>query len=168
MILSNYWKWLDGIMTSNPNSSEYYDPSQDIGLKNMSGDTAYISLSTSNNERRYRNRNIRDGAARLGSGSGEITASDYSMSDDCTSSISNLEYTVNSSGTDDGFNMTIAISGTNNSGSELTITEVGYCKFVSSEQDGDNNVLICKTKLNTPLTLPAGSNFLINIAWNEA
>lgn len=168
MILSNYWKWLNGILTTNPTSSSYYDPSNDIGLKNLNGATALISLGSSDDTRRYRNRNINDGSIRLGSGSGDITASDYSMSDDCTSSVSNLSFTVNSAGTDEGLSRTISVSGQNSSGAELTITEVGYCKFVSTEQDGDNNVLICKTKLNTPLTVSAGGNFLINVSWNEA
>lgn len=167
MILANYWKWLNGILTSNPTSTSYDDPVSDIGLKDKNGDAAYITLSSSDSTRRYRVRDINDGAIWLGSGNGDIAATDYAMSSDCTASISDLNYTINSAGTDEGLSRTIAVTGTNNSGNSITITEVGYAKFVEGEQHGNTYVLIAKNKLNEALTVADGSSFLINVAWSE-
>lgn len=168
MILSNYWKWLNGALTYNTESSEYYDPSQNVGLVDINGETGYLSYSSSNGDRRYANRNINNGSVRLGSGDAEVTVNDYAMSNDCTSSISSLSYTINSAGTDEGLSRTITITGINSSGNAMTITEAGYCKYVSSEENGDHYVLVVKTKLNTPLTVQPNSAFKIDITWNEA
>ena len=44
MILSNYWKWLNGALTINPTSTSYTDPSQNVGLVDINGSDAYISF----------------------------------------------------------------------------------------------------------------------------
>lgn len=168
MILSNYWKWLNAILTTNPTSTEYYDPASDIGLKDLNGATTYISLSSSDATRRYRVRNINDGSVRVGNGNGEITADDYAMSGDITDNISNLNYSINSAGTDEGLNRTIAISGINNTANNITITEVGYCKYIEAEQHDSAQVLFAKVQLSEPVLVAAGGNFLINLSWIEA
>ena len=167
MIVSNYWKWLNSILTTNPTSDSYYDPVSDIGLKDKNGSAVSITLSSSDATRRYRVRNFNDGTIWLGSGNDEIAATDYAMSNDCTASISNLNFTINSAGTDEGLSRTIAVTGTNNSGNTITITEVGYAKYIEAEQAGNAFVLFSKTKLAEPLTVTDGSNFIINIAWEE-
>ena len=170
MILTNYWKWLNITQTTNAYNNDYYNPTYNIGLIDLNGDETPISPNTDSGG--WESRNFENGAIRFGSGTDDVAITDYSMNNDCTSSIGNIEYNMTSSGTEEGFSRTITVTGYNNSGSELTITEVGYAKAIQwySRDDGwhDNSILFCKTKLNTPLFLPAGANFLIDISWNEA
>ena len=170
MILNNYWKWLNICQTTNAFNDEYYSPVYNIGLKNINGDTVSISPNTDSGG--WPSRNFANATVRFGSGSTDITADDYAMSDDCTSSISNVNVTFTSAASEDGLHRTISVTGINNSGSEVTITEVGYYKAIQwySRDDGwhDENVLFSKTKLSEPLTLADGESFLINLAWNEA
>ena len=168
MILSNYWKWLNGALTINPTSTSYTDPTQDVGLVDLEGSTAYISFSTSDTDRRYNNRNINVGMVRLGGGTGEIGYNDYAMSDDLINNLTISDWQIANGISDAGLERTITVTGRNTFGASVTITEVGYCKKVSSEEYGDRYVLVAKTKLATPLTVPAGASFYINVSWVEA
>lgn len=162
MILSNYWKWLDLILKNSFGSGS---SDTATGMKDVSGNTGYMDMSS--DTRAINCRDFNDGSIYLGSGDDEITANDYAMSDDCTSNIGNLNYTINSAGTDEGLARTITITGYNASESELTITEAGYAKRTVSYNHSTQYIIMAKTKLNEPLTVPSGSNFLINLAWNE-
>lgn len=168
MILSNYWKWLNGALTINPTSTSYTDPSQDVGLVNLDGTTAYISFSSSDPDRRYNNRNINVGMVRLGGGSAAIGYDDYAMSDDLINNLTISDWNIANGVSDAGLERTITVTGRNTFGSAVTITEIGYCKKVSSEEYGDYYVLVAKTKLDTPLTVEAGASFYINVSWVEA
>jgi len=174
MILNNYWKWLNICQTTNAYNTDYNAPIYSIGLIDTTGVEKPISPNDSGGgwNETGAPRNFAMGSILFGSGNDDISATDYSMSNDCTSSIGNVNFTITSSANNDGFSRTITVTGYNNSGSELTITEVGYAKALRwHDKDLGNqyySALFCKTKLNEPLTLPAGGNFLINLAWNEA
>lgn len=174
MILNNYWKWLNICQTTQGYNNDYNAPIYNIGIIDTMGVERAISPNDSQSGWIEPNapRKFASGSILFGSGNDDISATDYAMSNDCTSSIGNVNYTITSSATDNGFSRTITVTGYNNSGSELTITEVGYAKGLRwhDREEGNQNysALFCKTKLNEPLTLPAGGNFLINIAWNES
>ena len=174
MILNNYWKWLNICQTTKAYNDDYNAPVYNIGIIDTTGNKKPISPNDSSSgwsEANHWCRNFAIGSILFGSGNDDISATDYSMSNDCTSSVGNVNYNVTSSANDDGFSRTITITGYNNSGSELTITEVGYAKSLFwHDRDLGNqyySALFCKTKLNEPLTLPVGGNFLINLAWTE-
>lgn len=169
MIVSNYWKYLNAILTKSP-----WDVTgdQDIGLVALGGEAGWIDLGND----QYRgavNRNFNIGTVVVGTGDTEPAASDYCMANDCTSSISNLNYTINSSGTA-GLQRTITISGTNNTSDTLVLKEVGYAKTAQTyewhteDHEKTKNILMCRVLLNEPLEVAAGASFLINLAWNEA
>jgi hypothetical protein len=170
MILNNYWKWLNITQTTNAYTDDYYAPVYNIGLKNLSGSEAAISPNSSQGG--WETRNFANATVRFGSGSGAITADDYAMSNDCTDDIDSINVSVTSAASDDGITRTMTITGINNSGNDVTITEVGYDKVIQwySRDDGwhTEHVLFSKTKLSEPLTLADGDSFLINLAWNEA
>ena len=168
MILSNYWKWLNGALTINPTSTSYTDPTQDVGLVDINGSVGYISFSSSDPDRRYNNRNISVGMVRLGGGDDEIGYDDYEMSDDLINNVTISDWQIANGVSDAGLERTITVTGRNTSDSSTTITEVGYCKKISSEEYGDAYVLVAKTKLATPITVPAGASFYINVSWVEA
>jgi len=167
MILSNYWKWLNGALTFNPTSTSYTDPTQDVGLIEIGGDPAYISYSSSDPTRRYANRNINQGSVRLGGGNGEIGYNDYAMSYDLINDLTISDWNILNGVSDAGLERTITVTGRNTSNSSVTITEVGYCKQVYSEEYGERSVLIAKNKLNTPLEVQPNESFYINMAWLE-
>lgn len=174
MILNNYWKWLNICQTTNAYNDDYNPPVYSIGIIDTTGVEKAISPNdgTGGWNDSGAPRNFTMGSILFGSGNDDISATDYSMSNDCTSSIGNVNFNITSSANDNGFSRTITVTGYNNSGSELTITEVGYAKALRWH-DRDYgyqrySALFCKTKLNTPLVLPAGANFLIDISWNEA
>ena len=105
---------------------------------------------------------------RLGGGSGEIGYNDYAMSDDLINNLTITDWQIANGVSDAGLERTITVTGRNTWGASVTITEVGYCKKVSAEEEGDKYVLVAKTKLATPLTVPAGASFYINVSWVEA
>lgn len=170
MILNNYWKWLNICQTTNAYNTSYYAPRYNIGIIDLNGDETPISPNTDDGG--WDTRNFENGSIKFGSGDDSITANDYAMSNDCTSSIGNISFSVTSAGTENGLERIFTITGYNSSGAELTITEVGYAKAIKwySSDDGwsNNSTMFCKTKLDAPLVLPAGANFLINLSWNEA
>lgn len=170
MILNNYWKWLNITQTTNGYNTDYNPPVYNIGLKNISGDTVPISPNTDNGG--WETRNFANATVRFGSGSGAITADDYAMSNDCTDDLGSINVSVTSAASEDGITRTMTITGLNNSGDDVTITEVGYAKIIQWH-DRDSGMkteytLFSKTKLSEPLTLADGDSFLINLAWNEA
>ena len=170
MILNNYWKWLDATLKTYFHSESYYDPTTDIGMKNLSGEDAPISLASNSDETAWESRNFENGEMRFGSGTGSTTAEDYSVATDITDSLSNLSLSISSAGTN-GLDRTFTATGANNSGSAITITQVGSAKTVKW-YDNDTGyhtekVLFCKTTLTTPITVEDGDSFLINLAWNE-
>ena len=129
MILNNYWKWLDAILKTYFYSESYNDPTTDIGMKDLSGNDAPISLASSSNETAWESRNFENGEMRFGSGTGSATADDYALATDITDSLSNISLSISSAGTN-GLDRTFTVTGTNNSGSAITITQVGYAKTV--------------------------------------
>ena len=168
MILNNYWKYLNAILTISPWAGSN---DTNIGMTDLGGGEAWIDLGTDEN-RGSVNRNFNNGSVVVGSGDTEPAASDYCMANDCTSSISNLNYTINSSGTA-GLQRTITISGTNNTSGSITIKEAGYVKNLrtynnhGSEESIYNAALMCRVLLDTPIIVNAGDSFLINITWDE-
>lgn len=170
MILNNYWKWLNITQTTNAFSNDYYPPVYNIGLKNLSGSETAISPNSDSGG--WETRNFANAAVRFGSGNDDITPDDYAMSSDCTDNIGSINVNVTSAASDDGITRTMVITGINNSGNDVTITEVGYAKVIQwySRDDGwhTDYALFSKTKLSEPLTLADGESFLINLAWNES
>lgn len=171
MILSNYWKWLDGVLKTDIYSDGYYDPTEDLGLVNTSGNAVLITLASSEHEVAWYSRDINNAEILFGSGSGSIAVDDYAMSSDCTSSLSDISFTQSSTGTNAGLNRTYTITGTNDGENSVTIREVGIAKNIKWHDRNDgyqtSSILIAKVKLATALTVAPNENFIINLAWNE-
>jgi hypothetical protein len=171
MILSNYWKWLDGVLKTDSWTDAYYDPAENLGLVDMDGINVPITIQSSEHSNAWYSRNINNATIAFGSGNGSITADDYEMDTDVTSDLSNINFTENSVGSNEGLTRTYAITGTNSGSSNVTITEVGLVKHIKyyDRNDGyqEKDVLFEKVKLATALTVAPNENFIINLAWNE-
>ena len=110
---------------------------------------------------------------KVGTGTTDPAITDYSIETDVTSSFSsvstNTTYSVNE---DNHFVCTITWTGTNTSGADITITEVGgvvSCADLSSTTDPSNtnttlrSVLMFRQILVTPVVVSAGNTASITI-----
>lgn len=171
MVLSNYWKALKLATIFNGYDQPRYI---DLGLVKINGDRSESILYS--NEYRYQsliqyNTKIRQfNGVRVGIGTGQIQPSDYCLFNDITSDISNLEFEVMHSTLDNKFSSIINISGINNTGSEITITELGITKTFIINTTGAQGapIMLAKLLLNRPVTVPANGAFAFTIEWDEA
>lgn len=170
MVLKNYWRWLKAITEYNPG---YSNESIDIGLIDISGTSALMALGGTPLDRVQRgvglNRMLTSYfSVRVGSGTTEITSEDYALSNDITDSLSSLSYSLSQS-SEDGVSRTITVTGANLSGSEITISQAGYCKLISPTYNQADwaYVMFAATTLAEPLTVANGDSFTITLEWNE-
>lgn len=175
MVLNNYWKWVNGMNKWNLFTSTGQGNGQiaNIGMVDIGGNERSTVVSRYNystidsvidNNRRF-NVGL---ACRIGTGDNEYDANDYALASDVTSSFSGVTATV-SSQVDDGLNRTIMVSGSNNTSSDITITEIGIAKNLYYATDGSSsNCLFAIAKLDTPITVPANSGgFTATFEWVE-
>lgn len=174
MILNNYWRWLEGCLKY-PIYDEHAQVDTDVGMKNTSGETAkimYGSSGTTRNAYISANREIsKDALIKIGIGDGEITENSYNVLDDITDSLDNVTFNYVSSTSPNGIRRVISISGTNNTGESVTITQVGFGKeinWVSNESYQYNDVLFIITELDNALTVANGDSFTITLEWLES
>lgn len=172
MVLSNYWKAFKLATIFNGYSSDYNYV--DLGLVKINGSRSENILYGI--DYRYQsfiqwNARIRtfDGI-RIGTGTGQVQPSDYCLFNDVTDSIGNLEFNVLHSTLDNKFSSIINVSGINNSGSEITISELGITKKFIIDTTGAKGapIMLAKLLLNRPVTVPANGAFAFTIEWDEA
>lgn len=112
--------------------------------------------------------------ALVGTGTTEPTADDYVLESDVTSSFANVSTSVNYTTDEDGhFVATMTWAGTNTSGQDITITEIGARKplyksstatvGVSDVTTTASQCLMIRHILQTPVTVEAGSGTSITI-----
>lgn len=102
----------------------------------------------------------------LGSGTTEPAATDYSLE---TDESANFTITgTNTTNYDSGsLQILFALTATNTSASDITISEIGVMKQIqrASNTDQANQVLLTRDVLNTPITFAAGETKTINYVW---
>ena len=174
MILSNYWKALHSLKDVMVYSGE--SAMIDYGMVGLDGN-AYgaINMGYDNNgdySMVYRNVRLRsqDISMRVGTGTGEISADDYSLFNDCTASISNLSVTNSYVPLSDGYKQILTIAGTNSTSEPIIITEAGitktFCRQAYPYEKGP--LLLAKMLLDNPITVAPKDNFMFSIEWKEA
>ena len=114
-----------------------------------------------------------DWTALVGTGTSNPDASDYSLETDCTSSFTGVSTSVNISVNENGrFIVTLTWSGTNMSGSDITISEIGAKKLIYYSASSTINCtatvpskgcLMIRHLLTTPITVAAGSGTTITV-----
>lgn len=107
---------------------------------------------------------------KLGTGNTPVTAEDYCLSNNVTSSFSNLTAVLSEvvSVDTDGIpnaKIVMSISGVNTSGSSVTIKEVGLSK--NMDLLGAHEILFVRHILDTPITVAAGDSFTLPLQWIE-
>lgn len=171
MVLYNYWKALHSLkdLMKTGSSTDMIDygmialDGSNYGVINMGWD------NWGDRDAVWHNARLRsaDISMRVGTGTGEISPDDYSLFNDCTSSISNLNVTNTLEESETGYKQTVTLTGKNNSANTLTITEAGITKNFYGHPDAKSPLLLVKTLLDTPIEVEPQGNFTITLEWNE-
>lgn len=174
MILRNYWiafKYLTcqtrkGSTNVNTNASDTVinvHGSYTNLLYQTDGTGIYPNVLVDNNNLRTQNVSFM-----FGSGNTTPTYTDYTLDTDITSSISKISYTTNFASSSEGAKTTYVISGTNNTNSSITISEIGLCKnFYQNTSLQTYAVMLVREVLDTPITVAAGDSFVLTFEWVE-
>ena len=138
-----------------------------VSVKNLAGETKYASTpwatqSFPNSVSKGLSLNNVTGGLLIGSGATAPTANDYNLSNRITSGVSTVSPTTQY-GVDENGNPYLIIIWvlTNNTASDITISEVGYAQYLkgSSTLNGNANdtvvMLFDRTLLDEALVLPA-------------
>lgn len=178
MVLNNYFKYFVGV-TSQPmytGNSGQQAVTTDFGCKSMvdgqdlrccvdgyqnSDSSAYF---LKNMEPLY------DIGIAIGTGTTPVTANDYQLANDVTSSL-NPTITTNVGSDANGIHVVNTISGINTSGSSVTITEVGAYKNIYTncyDPTKNEKCLFVRHILDSPITLAAGESYSFTFEWTQS
>ena len=169
MLLNNYWNLVEYTSKAIPNQNQY--EGKDLGMVDPTG-TAFTTLVGPSSVNTATNWSSRYGISlRIGTGTTTPQASDHNLTTDITNSMFNVQQTLNSIYSDGQLKTVMTISGTNNTGSTITITEIGVLKsvykFVPPSSYSATSALLSHDLLNTPLTVPSGNGFNIVYEWDQ-
>lgn len=175
MILNNYYNMIGGLANISPSFGDTRNT--DIGIKNLSGNTINVTTGWSTSFPGVLPTMVQNWSpkARLsikvGSGTTEPDASDYSLENDITNSISNFNYSTITSADGGKLSTVITITGSNSTGSPITITEIGVIKAVEKANSGTtpdtDYTLIIRHLLETPKVIANGEGFSLTFEWVE-
>lgn len=103
----------------------------------------------------------------LGTGDNTYDGTEYCLANDISSNFTNLAYNADLTFDTNGLYREYTVTGTNSSGSDQVITELGFVKKVPYNTSGaTNDVLYAVTKLDSPVTVPNGSSFTGTFNWD--
>lgn len=176
MLLKNYWEWKKSLQGCTPRLDDGYsldDQSTTTNLKATDGttiSTLYIMFggtyyATSGVNNTFLLKNL---SPAVGNGETDPTLEDYALGNTTSSNFSSLalSFTFTSPETYKT-RILFVISGTNSSGTDQVITEAGVLKKINTSSSASKNVLFIKEKLATPITVPAGSSFRVEIEFAD-
>lgn len=103
----------------------------------------------------------------VGGGNNTYIGDEYALANDITSNFSSLTYSLNLTKDTQGLYRQYTVTGTNNSETDQTITELGFVKSVPITASAYSDVLYLVSKLPAPLVVPAGSSFRAVLNWND-
>lgn len=104
----------------------------------------------------------------VGTGSTEPSIDDHALGSDVTSSFINLVCSYTTGADNASVKTVITLSGTNNTGSPITITEYGITKGVPSGNTVTTPVLFIHELLPEPVVVKPGHQFTLPIEWVES
>ena len=163
MVLNNYWKWLQAATMYPITSSSNYCPCTFVDISGNSYSQVTTVIDAKLND-------FSVGiSARLGTGDNTITADDYCLTSDISSSVSNLICTIQSNVSNNGLNRMFTITGINSSNEEIEITEVGIQRIIYIDwgPGSDKLALLAVAKLSESVKVPVGEGFSIVLNWAE-
>lgn len=161
MFTRNYYNWQEWYEKNIDLLGTTYTTTTDIGVKSLSGESFNVQVWQGNSiQEKLRNISyLKNMDIVLGTGETAATTADYALDNDITSDLG-LSVSVAGNAADDGLHVVFTIGGTNGTGAEITIKEIGIVKgFYTSTGTTTTASLINRTVLDEPITLAAGENF---------
>ena len=172
MVVNNYWNYLSYFGKNVPNVTDFtYDVP---GIISESGGTYGLVVGMNNNvdtflqcEKNYAIRN--NLFAKVGGSNATEAANQVSLMSDFTSYFSNFTSTVSSSVDTDKIKLIVTISGTNISGRDRTLYELGIFKSVYAWNGTmiQVNYMFVRHVLDEPIFVPANESFTKTYQWIE-
>ena len=170
MILNNYYNYIRSEYGTISATSSRVDVGS-YGLKNHNGGTLdYIYNYGSGNDqiiRGHKNRAVHDNLhIECGTGNTQPSVSDYNLTSpvSLTKLTENVTYTINQ---DNKLEITITGSYKNETGSAVTISEVGISKGVYQNDNSTETQVLLTKNLITPITVENNEVVLFTIRWTE-
>lgn len=171
MILNNYWALCEGYAkaTGSYTTAQTF-PTKPVDTSGAQVSTFGFSLTGTDPMAQISAKAGLDVV--IGSGSTAPAADDYALETDETANVSAFSvvktYTQASSGS--GYEITFLVSGTNETGATLSISEVGLKKTISSTWNtpDDTELLLARFLLETPIVVADGAGFSFAFKWSEA
>jgi hypothetical protein len=146
---------------------------ENYGIKNTSGNIVPAYIYPSANQSVELNtllplhRGNQNYKIILGTGDNTYDGTEYCLANDISSNFTNLVYNANLTFDTNGLYREYTVTGTNSSGRDQVITELGFVKKVPYNTSGaTNDVLYAVTKLDSPVTVPNGSSFTGTFNWD--
>lgn len=158
MVLTNYWKMLQAIGTATSDGWTM------IPVITTDGNTYNICVRAESKQFLNHLKGV------VGGGTTAPQKDDYRLAYPYDSNIiSNLRYNYTTGYDADGLKIFMTISGTNISGSTINITEAGIT-FETYNNYGvsEGSVLATRTILDSPITVPHNSGFIVTLEWLQA
>ena len=172
MVLNNYYSWRSTVDRVEGNGY--------ITVVNDAGNQVTIFSNYNYNWQRYNMSLVPNNGddkilfVTIGTGTATPTLDNYCLTDILSTtsnssgaSITNYSYSIQTSSTADDARTTIVISGVNNTGSTITISELGLYKKMWYQEDVDRyyNVYFIRETLNNPIEVPPHRGFFIAFEW---
>lgn len=172
MVLNNYYKYLAGIANnglSNIGTGNKMSPTAIVDTSGTSRNFVLNSQYATLNADILSNLDIRRNLKLVfGTGSTEETADDYALASKINTFAAYSTETQASF--DSAFKTVFIVTAINNSGSSITVSEVGLEKTLytnTSDKDESHSFLMTRMVLTEPVTIPSGSSYTFSFIWSE-
>ena len=147
---------------TNPGLKRYSDGSTSWQPLWANNNTSYTAYASQNSALHLNNFVV------IGTGDTAESLSDYRLANDITGSISNYQQSYTSGEDGNTLKTTFSISGVNNTGSAITIKEVGIGKNILDGNIASVPVMFLRKVLDTPIEVANGSTFAFSVEWKES
>lgn len=173
MFTTNYWTYKSYIESQNIDGGGAAWRWIDIGLKGLNGATVqfqqYRSDVMAYNYGVIAYCGVRSALSIVvGTGTSAPSMDDYALGSDVTSSFSNMACSYTTGANDATVKTVITLTGTNSTGSPITITEYGVTKGVPSGNQVTTPVLFIHDILPAPIVVLPKCGFTLTIEWVDA
>ncbi|MBQ2856533.1 MAG: hypothetical protein IJE78_05285 [Bacteroidaceae bacterium] len=181
MILTNYWNYYMNSQLQNgyQGGGSYYIRDDFDCLSMVDGEPLRVCIGgyrESEDVRmpKYLNQiqPLKNLSVVVGTGTSTVDPANYQLGNDITSSLLNVQTSVNISVAEAGLHIAATISGTNTTGSSIAISEIGIYKKVFSQiydvSTPTEKVLFVRHLLTSPKSVGNNETFSLTFEWVES
>ena len=172
MILNNYWRLKHAIDTGIFRYANGWWAIENIGLIDVNGNSFDTVVSTDPSQYNYMVSNMQlktNLSVKLGTGTRAESLTDYALANDITNNISSLNYSFATAYSGGKEITTCTITGSNNTGAEISISEIGLIKAIYRDgvATSYNYTMLCRAVLDESIVVASGDGFTYTFLWEE-